>query len=118
MTLARHDIVLVPFPFTDGPAAKPRPALVLAMSERHQDVLLAFLSSNISGSVAADELDIPADLPDFAVSGLKVSSRLRITRLTTLSIALIRRRIGVLPHSLRPGLQRLVESTLAADALD
>ena len=39
--LSRHDIVLVAFPFTDGPAAKPRPALVITTSERHGDVLLA-----------------------------------------------------------------------------
>jgi hypothetical protein len=27
--LSRYDIVLVAFPFTDGPVAKPRPALVI-----------------------------------------------------------------------------------------
>ena len=43
--LSRYDIVLVAFPFTDGPAAKPRPALVITTSERHGDVLLAFISS-------------------------------------------------------------------------
>ena len=51
--LSRHDIVLVAFPFTDGPAAKPRPALVITTSERHGDVLLAFISSNVSGPRAA-----------------------------------------------------------------
>ena len=51
--LSRYDIVLVAFPFTDGPAAKPRPALVITTSERHGDVLLAFISSNVSGPRAA-----------------------------------------------------------------
>ena len=35
--LARFDIVLVAFPFTDGPNVKPRPAMVICLSERHQD---------------------------------------------------------------------------------
>jgi hypothetical protein len=34
--LARFDIVLVAFPFTDGPNVKPRPAMVIGLSERHQ----------------------------------------------------------------------------------
>ncbi|QPN58924.1 hypothetical protein H8F24_12420 [Synechococcus sp. CBW1002] len=41
LMLSRYDIVLVAFPFTDGPAAKPRPALVITARERHGDVLLA-----------------------------------------------------------------------------
>jgi hypothetical protein len=35
--LARFDIVLVAFPFTDGPNVKPRPAMVICLSQRHQD---------------------------------------------------------------------------------
>lgn len=68
--LARFDIVLVAFPFTDGPNVKPRPALVICQSERHQDVLLAFISSRISGAANSDELDIHADHPQFQQSGL------------------------------------------------
>jgi len=30
--LARFDIVLVAFPFTDGPNIKPRPAMVIGLS--------------------------------------------------------------------------------------
>ena len=52
--LSRYDIVLVAFPFTDGQAAKPRPALVITTSDRNGDVLLAFISSNISGPTASD----------------------------------------------------------------
>ena len=55
--LARFDIVLVAFPFTDGPNVKPRPALVICQSERHQDVLLAFISAKISGA-ANSKVDV------------------------------------------------------------
>lgn len=62
--------MLVSFPFTDGTSSKLRPALVVALSQRHQD----------------DELDTLTSQPDFAISGLKVSSRLRLTRMTTLAM--------------------------------
>ncbi len=101
--LSQGEIVLVPFPFTDSSSSKLRPALVVALSERHQDVLLAFISSRLNGLPHDDELDILSDQPDFERSGLKVSSRLRLTRMTTLAISLVRRRIGVLP--LTVGLQ-------------
>ena len=91
--LSRGDIVLVPFPFTDGTSSKLRPALVVALSQRHQD----------------DELDILTSQPDFAISGLKVSSRLRLTRMTTLALPLVLRRIGSLPQSLQPDYQRSVQ---------
>ncbi|MFN9659343.1 MAG: hypothetical protein ACK6BC_03050 [Cyanobacteriota bacterium] len=63
------------FPFTDGPNVKPRPALVICLSECHQDVLLAFISSKVFGAANSDELDLPADHPQFQQSGLKMSSR-------------------------------------------
>jgi hypothetical protein len=67
--LHRFEIVLVAFPFTDGPAAKPRPAMVITTSERYGDVLLAFISSNVSEAPGRDELDIPAENPGFSATG-------------------------------------------------
>jgi hypothetical protein len=68
--LARFDIVLVGFPFTDRTNVKPRPAMVICLSERHQDVLLAFISSKVAGTAHRDELDIAADHLQFSQSGL------------------------------------------------
>ena len=76
--LQRYAIVLVAFPFTDGPAAKPRPALVITTSERYGDVLLAFISSNVKGPPGRDELDLS-------------TSRLRLSRMTTLAMPLVKR---------------------------
>ena len=76
--LQRYAIVLVAFPFTDGPAAKPRPALVITTSERYGDVLLAFISSNAKGPPGRDELDLS-------------TSRLRLSRMTTLAMPLVKR---------------------------
>lgn len=110
--LSRYDIVLVAFPFTDVPAAKPRPALVITTSERHGDVLLAFISSNVSGPPGRDELDIPADHPDFSDTGLKVSSRIRLSRMTTLAMPLVKRRIGVLPLALQAACQQVLQRVI------
>ena len=107
--LSRGDIVLVPFPFTDGTSSKLRPALVVALSQRHQDVVVALISSRLHGPPQDDEPDILTSQPDFAISGLKVSSRLRLTRMTTLALPLVLRRIGSLPQSLQPDYQRSVQ---------
>jgi mRNA interferase MazF len=101
MPVSLYEIVLVPFPFTDASSSKLRPALVVAFSERHKDVLLAFISSRLNGPPHQDELDILVSQPDFEESGLKVSSRLRLTRMTTLSLSMVQRRIGFLPPSVR-----------------
>jgi mRNA interferase MazF len=56
---------------------------VITTSERYDDVLLAFISSNVSGPPGGDELDLSTEHPDFAAAGLKVNSRLRLSRMTT-----------------------------------
>ena len=76
--LSRYDIVLMPFPFTDGPNAKPRPALVVAISERHQDVLLAFISNR----PAAGPAPLPAKRLRSPGSGLPCSAGARHTAAT------------------------------------
>lgn len=114
--LARFDIVLVAFPFTDGPNVKPRPAMVICLSERHQDVLLAFISSRVTGAATCDELEIPADHPEFSQSGLKVSSRCRLSRMTTLAMPLVRRHIGSLPEDLRPACVQILRQVVGVDA--
>ena len=114
--LARFDIVLVAFPFTDGPNVKPRPAMVICLSERHQDIPLTFISSNIAGAANSDELDIPADHPQFQQSGLEVSCRCRLSRMTTLAAPLVRRRIGKLPEDLRPACVQILREIVGAEA--
>jgi hypothetical protein len=44
--LQRFDVVLVPFPFVDGDRMKAKTAVVLAVGERHRDVLLGSTSES------------------------------------------------------------------------
>lgn len=111
--LQRFDVVLVPFPFVDGDQVKARPAIVLAVGERHGDVLLMFVSSRIDSPLVWDELDLPLKEAEFEQTGLKVSSRARITRLVTLSKSHVKRRIGHLPKTMQKRLRELIIAVLA-----
>ncbi len=71
------------------------------MLHRYGDVLLAFNSSNVSEAPGRGEFDIPAENPGFAATELRVSSRMRLSRMTTLAISLVKRRMGVLPTALQ-----------------
>ena len=84
----------------------------MTTSERYGDVLLAFISSNVKGPPGRDELDLSTEHPDFAATGLKVTSRLRLSRMTTLAMPLVKRRIGVLPHALQMECQEVLQRVI------
>jgi mRNA interferase MazF len=89
------DIVLIRFPQTDLAAGKLRPALVVAISPGHHgDLLLALITSRTFQAVPNfDEIIEPTD-PDYAVTGLKVRSVIRLARLATVEPSVINARLG------------------------
>lgn len=90
-------VVLVPFPFDDLTAQKVRPAVCLTNPiGPHRHVVLAFITSRIPNDLL--ETDVVLDLgnPNFNVTGLHVSSTLRLHRLMTVTTALIKRELGEL----------------------
>jgi mRNA interferase MazF len=77
------EIVLIALPQADG-QGKPRPALVLREMPPFQDVLLAGISSQLRQEVPGfDEVLQPNDI-DFAATGLRVASIVRLGFLTVL----------------------------------
>jgi mRNA interferase MazF len=93
--LARGDIVLVPFPFTDLSAAKVRPALIVSADPQGQDVIIAFISSVLpSGPPVSTDCILRPDDPAFAGAGLHQASVFRMSKLLTLDRGLILRRLG------------------------
>jgi mRNA interferase MazF len=80
------DIVLIRFPQADLKAGKLRPALVVAVApSQHADLLLAMISSRIYQVVPDfDEIIDPSD-SDYATTGLKVRSVVRLARLGNIS---------------------------------
>ncbi len=88
-------IVLTPFPYTDLSGAKLRPVLMLRQaSARFDDWLVCMVSSQIQQADAAlDEILAPGD-SDFAATGLKAPSALRLSRLAVLDGSLLVGSIG------------------------
>ena len=89
------DIVLIRFPQAVLKAGKLRPALVVAVAPgQHADVLLALVSSRTNQAVPEfDEIIDPADA-DYAISGLKVRSVVRLARLVSVEPSVINARLG------------------------
>ncbi len=96
MALSKGDLVLVEFPFTDPNQTKLRPAIVLAVAAKLDEVTLCFVSSQSVGALEANEFALNAGDPEFAQTGLRVSSKVRVTRITTLNSQLVGRRLGKL----------------------
>lgn len=96
MKLKKGDIVLAEFPFTDLSQKKLRPALVLWASSTIDEITICFISSQNVFSLSLDEFALNASDPEFYRTGLKVSSKVRVTRIVSLEQRLILRRLGEL----------------------
>lgn len=105
--MSKGKIVLVPFPFDDLTADKVRPALCLTDPiGPHRHVIVAFISSQVSMPVTATDIVLDSRHKDFAATGLRVPSVLRLHRLVTLTSTLIRRELGELSVDLRRDVDR------------
>ena len=90
MTFEPLDVVAVPFPFTDRPTAKRRPALVVssaAFNDAHAQSILAMITSARSDWAS----DVP--LQEWRKAGLQVPCKVRL-KLFTLDENLILRKLG------------------------
>jgi mRNA interferase MazF len=97
--MKKGDIVLVPFPFTDLSQTKLRPAVVLYTEPTNNDVTLCFITSQGIGTLFAGEFLLDIADPEFSSTGLKISSKVRVTRIMTIERKLISRRLGKLGNS-------------------
>ena len=105
--MTRGKVVLVPLPFDDLSAAKLRPAVCLTGPVgAHRHVVLAFISSQVPGAPEPSDLVLDPTDADFAATGLRVASVLRLHRVMTVTADLIQRELGVLSAALQ---QRVAE---------
>lgn len=95
-SLHRGDIVIVAFPYTDLSMQKRRPALVLNERTEEGDVILAFIGTRLPDQATATSIILRSGDQDFAGTGLKIDSVIRLDKLATLERHLITRRIGML----------------------
>ena len=90
-------VVLFPFPRTDQATGKLRPALILRrLPGPHGDWLACMISAQLRHEVTGvDEVVRDTDA-DFADTGLKVTSLIRVTRLAVVSAEILHGTIGTL----------------------
>jgi mRNA interferase MazF len=108
-SLSRGDIALTRFPFTDLTGASLRPALVVSPGQLGQDIVLVGISSVVRGALAPTDYTVDATHREFPLTGLRVTSVLRLPKLAMAERSLIVRRLG----QVGPQLQAAVDSLLA-----
>ena len=107
--MLKGKVVLVPFPFDDLAASKVRPAVCL--TDRigpHEHVIVAFITSKAPEPVLPSDIHLPCSGDGCECMGLKVDSALRLHRVITLSVTLIRRELGTIP----PKIQTSIDTKL------
>ena len=99
--MKRGTIVLTPFPFTDLSGQKVRPAVVVSRSDRPgNDVLLAFVTTQRSPVPFPTDLVVEMTHADFAKTGFKASSVLKLEKLVTIDASIILGELGELSANL------------------
>lgn len=95
--MTKYKVVLVPFPFDDLSSSKVRPAVCLTEPiGQFRHVVLAFITSKVPEELLETDILIASDAQDFEISGLRVSSVLRLHRMMTATTNIIRRELGQL----------------------
>jgi mRNA interferase MazF len=95
MSLKKGDVILAPFPFTDFTQTKLRPAVVLWVSYTgSNDTIICFISSQNLTKLKPEEFLISDSEAEFSNTGLKVSSKVIVSRIVTIDKNLITRRLG------------------------
>ena len=112
-TLARGDVVLTRFPFTDLTGAALRPAIVVSQGQIGQDIVLVALSSVVRGLSVPTDYTIDTTHPEFALTGLRVTSVVRMHKLAAVERSVIVRRLGRLGPQLQAEVDRLLRLVLA-----
>jgi len=88
----KGDVVVLPFPFSDLSSSKKRPALVVALVEPYNDVILCIITSKNRQDVSS----IPLMQADFVAGSLSQDSNVRPNRLFTADATIILRTAGKL----------------------
>jgi mRNA interferase MazF len=94
MVINKGDIILAQFPYTDLSQTKLRPAVVLQASFTRTEITICFISSQKVTQILDDEFALLDSDPEFVGTGLRVSSKVRVSRIVTLNHHLTSRILG------------------------
>lgn len=103
----KWEIVLTVFPFTDLSGEKVRPAVILSAEPKDDDVIVAFVSSQL---IYRDKVDIliKKSSPEFEKTGLKIDSIIRLRKMAAINKKIILGQLG----SVGPNIQKEVSKNL------
>ncbi len=108
--MRRWDIILTPFPFSDLSGQKVRPALVLFVSEKRGDMIIAFLTSNLFRRSMHD-----VSVSQSKENGLRIDSVLCLTKLSTLDTKCAIGKLGTLEPRYRKEVHARLHELLGFD---
>lgn len=114
--MARGDVVLTRFPFTDLTSSSLRPAVVVSTGAIAMDVVLIAISSMLRGGRVASDFTVEKRHPEFRATGLRVTSALRVHKLATVERTVIVRRLGTLSPALMSEVDKRLREVLALPA--
>ncbi len=109
MAMKEGDVVLTPLPQADG-QVKNRPAVVLRAMPPHGDLLVCGISTQVRHEVSGFDEIITEDDPDFAPSGLKAASLIRLGFLAVLPAGSFLGSIGAIDKARHPRLLKRVRT--------
>lgn len=93
--MTKGTIVLTGFPFTDLTGTKRRPAVIISKVDvANPDVIVAFISAVLPGSISIFDYILASNHPDFALSGLKKPSVFKMDKLATLDKSIFSGELG------------------------
>jgi mRNA interferase MazF len=95
--IERFTVVLVSYPFSEKKNSKVRPALVLTdVVGDYNHVIIAYISSKVPETLLETDVLISKESKGFEISGLIVSSVIRLHKMTSIPDNLVMRKLGVL----------------------
>lgn len=106
--VVKGSIVLIKFSFTDLSQTKLRPAIVLWVDPIGSDVVVCAITSQRTEQISEGELILDSDNPEFSNTGLRITSKVRVTRIATLDRQFVVRKIGDLGKKYHQQLNALV----------
>jgi len=112
----RGEVVVVDFPFTDQPAKKRRPAVVVQAdiyNQRIAKTVIAMVTGNLQRRNDPAHLFVDPSDPDGASSGLRAASLVSCNNLFTIDQEDIVRTLGQLSDVLRIKLNDCLKAALA-----
>ncbi len=111
--IQQGDIVLISYPFTNLSSTKVRPALVVSSSEfndLNKEAVCVFITSQYYDTPF--DLQISQSNSRFEMTGLHQRSTVRVGKIATLHLNLVKRYLGSMPPTLMEEVKKILSFLL------